>query len=218
MPLNSANRSEALTRFEASMAIDFDKWHDGIGYDLSCLPEMSEAERSSIAATLASKHPLDWRDVEALASIGTEYAMQRLSQAANSNDPNIIRAISEFAPELISERAKTEALIQALRTLELYGGLSQAIDDAAEFHPPPVVEALFEGALKREGEAAVHFAALLFYLHGKADTPFDWEHRPLFLAFAANDAGSRLTAFEELCRHMEVDASRWVRGPNASEQ
>jgi hypothetical protein len=163
------------------MQIDYEKWHDGIGYDLDALAEATPAEREAIAKALAARRPRDWRDVEALAALGS--------------------------PDLVPELDRTASLVSALEETSLYGGLSQAIDEAAEFHPPKVIEALFKGALKREGEAAVHFAALLLFIHGKAETPFDDDKRPFFLRFAtpAEDPRRR-EAFRELCERVGADA------------
>ena len=57
-----------LDLFKGGMVIDYEKWHDGVGYDLSVIEQMSPAERSMLTAKLRDKlksHP-DWRDVEAL--------------------------------------------------------------------------------------------------------------------------------------------------------
>jgi hypothetical protein len=57
------------------------------------------------------------------------------------------------------------------------------------------------------GVAAVHFAALLLYLHGLASEPFDWEQRPFFLRFNSDDACDRRAAFVELCQKIGYDES-----------
>jgi hypothetical protein len=69
-----------------------------------------------------------------------------------------------------------------------------------------VIDALLRGAVHREGEVAVHFAALLFYLHGKSKEPFDWEHRPFFLRFHTDNPEERKAVFQELCTILGVDA------------
>jgi hypothetical protein len=88
--------------------------------------------------------------------------------------------------------------------------LSETIDEIEEFHPPAVIDALFRGALKRDGEAAVHFAALLFFLHGKAEEPFDWNHRPFFLRFHSTGK-ERTEVFRELCKTVGVDPTKYLR-------
>ncbi len=41
-----------LRRFEQSMIMDYEKWHDGIGYDLNALREASPSERETIEKIL----------------------------------------------------------------------------------------------------------------------------------------------------------------------
>jgi hypothetical protein len=67
------------------------------------------------------------------------------------------------------------------------------------------VKALRRGLLEREGGVAVHFAARLFYIHGRADEPFDWNHRPFFLRFHTEDRGERLAVYRELCTLLDLD-------------
>ena len=73
-----------------------------------------------------------------------------------------------------------------------------------------MIDALFRAALREEGEAAVHAAARLAYVHGKAKEPFDWELRPLFLRFGEADRMSREAAFRELCALCGVDPARYL--------
>ena len=98
-----------------------------------------------------------------------------------------------------------EHIVEALRTAEFYYGLSQAIDEAAEFHPASVVAQLFRSALNREGGVAVHCAALLLFIHGWAEAKFDWEHCPFLLRFNTKDPVEREAVFRELCERIGVD-------------
>ena len=101
-----------------------------------------------------------------------------------------------------------ELLVEGLETAEFYGGLTQFLAHAETWHPAPVIDALFRGASHREGEIAVHFAAMLMYLHGKADEAFDWAHRPFFLRFHTEDPAEREAAFRELCERVGQDPRR----------
>jgi hypothetical protein len=71
------------------------------------------------------------------------------------------------------------------------------------------VDALLRGALHRDPDAAVNFAALIFYIYGKAKEPFDWEHRTFFLRFRA-EGPEREGAFRELCERIGVDAAEYL--------
>src|SRR5262249_37870929 len=100
---------------------------------------------------------------------------------------------------------------KSLKEDSLFGGLSQAIDEAEGFHPPEVVDGLFRGALNRGGEAAVHFAALLFYIHGKANEAFDLSHRPFVLRGHTSDRVECQAVFRELCEIVGVEPDNYMR-------
>lgn len=209
-PRFECDPNTAPGRFERSMAIDYEKWHDGIGYDIETLRSSTEAERGQIEALLLAHGVLDWRDVEALAALGTPMANRALLTAVHHRDPEIRLAVMRYAPQLVSVEERTISLIKALQTAAFGAGLSQALDEAAEFHPKRVVDALLRGALRRNGDGAVHFAALLMFLYGKAASPFDWDQRPFFLRFGTDDRNEREAAFRELSEKIGVAASEYL--------
>ena len=199
-----------VAAFERSMVIDYDKWHDGIGYDLDVLRAMTPRERGQIEAMLIRKGLSDWRDVEALAEIDTPAARAALEAAIHHTNPEVRNAVLQHAPTLVPEEQKLRVIIQGLKTSVIFGGLTQTLDDVADFHPPEVVETLFRCALSRTGDVAVHFAAMLFYIHGKASVPFDWDHRPFFLRFHTEDRAERVAVFRELCATVGVSADQYL--------
>ena len=200
----------ALGRFERSMAIDYEKWHDGVGYDLDAIAAATPQERAAIEKLLLQRGTSDWRDVEALAALNTPVAQAELMAALKHPDAQIRLAVTRSAPQLVPESERVASLVKALETANLGGGLSQALDEAAEFHPEPVIESLLRGVLQREGEAAVNFAAMLLFVHGKADSPFDWEQRPFLLRFNTPDRRERQVAFVELCGKIGIDPAGYV--------
>jgi len=202
----SAGSRSALDRFQSSMVMDYEKWHDGIGYDLAALAEATPSERDAIERLLLDRGTRDWRDVEALALLDTPAARAALREALSSGDAEIRLAVTRHAPALIGEAQRAASLVQALKSAGPFAGLTQVLDEAEQFHPPEVVEALLQGTLEREGDVAVHLAALLLFLHGKADEPFDMEHRPFFLRFNTDDRAKREAAFRELCGRVGADA------------
>ncbi|MEZ5352387.1 MAG: hypothetical protein R2762_07100 [Bryobacteraceae bacterium] len=203
-------RESAVRRFQRSMDIDYEKWHDGVGYDLDAIREAAPQERVEIERLLLARGAADWRDVEALALLDTERARQALQEAAAGDQPAVRMAVSRHAPDLLGEQDRIQSLVRALEEAEFYAGLTQALDEVEEFHPPEVVEALFRGALARSGEVAVHFAAMIAYVYGKASEPFSWELRPFFLRFNTPSAGERRVAFRDLCDMVGVDAKRYL--------
>lgn len=207
-PSPNPDPSPAVAQFLDSMHIDYEKWHDGIGYDLSALDRMVQAERDEIAEMLIRSGSKTWRDLEALDHIGTPKARAAINAALKDPSSEVRIAASRYSREIGAQREAV--LVDALERSELFGGLGQALDQVQEFHPPSIVDALLRGALRREGEVAVHFAAMLYYIHGKADVPFDWNQRPFFLRFHTADRWERAAAFRELCKAIGVDASKYL--------
>lgn len=199
---------DARRRFIESMTMTFDMWHDGTGYDLEALRSIPEEDIPSLEALLISHQPRDWRDIEALGVLNTPTALIAIQEALSDPDPEVRRQAALYAgPEEDSERERL--LLEALKKEVFFGGLSAALDEAEKFHPPRVIETLLDGALNRTGEVAVHFAAMLYFLHGKSNSAFDMEHRPFFLRFHRTDREERLTAFRELCGEIGVDHHRY---------
>ena len=196
-----------IERFKESMVIDYVKWHDGDGYDLEIIRNATAEERSEIQTILLRHGIQDWRDVEALAELKLPPAEAALKAALLSGDSKIRVAIMEHAPHLVDEGPRAQMLVRLLNSSNKDDALA-AIDQAAEFHPPDVVDALLRGALHRSDEVPVNFAGLLKYIFGKTDSPFDWDQRPFFLRFHT-PGPDRDAAFRELCQEIGVDPSRY---------
>jgi hypothetical protein len=205
----------AARRFLASMNVAYDMWHDGVGYDLDALSQLSPDELKRIEQILVNHQPRDWRGIEALAQIDSPAAREAVAAALDSRDATIRSVARQYAGQAAADPAQRERLlIQSLENDDLItSGLGKSIDEAATFHPPAVMDALFRGALNRPGEAAVHFAALLMHLHGKAPEPFDWAQRPFFLRFNTPDRREREAAFRELCEKVGVDPGKYLHHP-----
>ncbi len=209
-PRPAPNPSGAVDRFQASMVLDYEKWHDGIGYDLEAIESATNEERASIERIVLGQGAQNWRDIEALVALGTPRARKALRQAFDHGKIEIRMAVLSRAPDLVNDQERTDALVEAIRVEQFYGGLTEALDLVEGFHPPPVIDALFRGTLVRAGEIAVHFAALLYYIHGKAQEPFDWGHRPFFLQFHTEVESERVAAFHRLCADVGVAPARYL--------
>ena len=157
-----------------------------------------------------------WREVEALAALRTPTAEAVLRAAFAGGKAEICNAILRYAPALASDAQKTAHLVEVLRTAKFFDGLSQALDEVAAYHPPAIVAELFRGLRERPDEAAVHFAAMLLFIRGRASEPFDWNQRPFFLRFSSPKLAEREAAFRELCEKIGVDPASFPargRGP-----
>lgn len=204
--------SPRVARFRASLAIDYEKWREGIGYDLDVMRTASADERSEIEAMLLNHELRDWRDVEALACLDSPRARTALQSALQHGSHAIKLAVLRHAPTLVSDAARTDILVNAIKGSDIYDGLSEALAQVAQHHPAPVIEALFRAALNRVGGPAVHCAAMVLFLHGKAESSFDWEHRPFLLRFHTQDRKEREDVFGELCQRVGIDADAFLSG------
>jgi hypothetical protein len=200
-----------LQRFEASMKIGFEEWHDGIGYDTAAIRLASQEELDTIEQILINHNPRDWRDIEALAEINTKCAREIIKEAIKDSNPVVRIAVIRFAPDLITDNERTQSVIYALQKTEIFDGLSQVLLEVEKYHPKEIKEALINGLLNRTGDVAVHFAAMLFYLFGKAKEPFDWKQRPFFLRFNTENRKERVEVFRELCKKLKISPEKYLR-------
>ncbi len=222
LPLPIQNRDESsrgfsspasgtlFGRFVKSMEMDYDKWREGEGYDLGLLAQASESDRADIERTLLQNAPFNWRDIEALAVLDSPKARAAIMNAFYHADTETRMSVHRYAPELISERLRIDSIVRALQESEIFYGLSQALDEIEEFHPPEVIQALLRGLMQRDGATACHFAAMLYYLHGLSESAFDWDHRPFFLKFNTDNLAEREVVVRELCRSIGVTAEDYV--------
>lgn len=197
-PLNFGPDS-AVSRFARSMIIDSDKGRDGVGYDIETLRAATPEERTGIEALLLRHGIQDWRDIEAYAALGTTRTIDKLIEAARRPDPLSQIRIAQYAPDLIPAADYSRSLVRAIRTAAPYEGLTEVLLAIENFHPPEVIDALFEEAAHADGGTAMSIAALLLFLHGKAESAFDWNQRPFLLRFSTNNREERTAAIRELC-------------------
>ncbi len=194
-------------RFLDSMKIDYMKWHDGIGYDLDALRQLSPAERQKAEAVLLATGCEDWRDVEALSELGTERALAALRSALASHRYEVrIAAARALAQQgLLGEDEIESLLVKTLPDVTILNGMVSTLR-LVEDHPTLAVRrTLLWCALHGHDDMRVHAAALLYYLYGKAAEPFDWAHRSFFLRFGNQNLPERTTAYQELCAAIQVD-------------
>jgi hypothetical protein len=203
-----ADSKVMLQRFLDSMEMNFEKWHDGIGYDLEALDNMTPTDRDKVVDILLNFNSSNAsRNFEALDHIKTSKASAAIKKALRHPSLEVRIAASRFAKGADSDRERV--LIEALENSEIYGGLSQALDQIETFHPEGVIDALLRGLLARNSEA-VNFAGMLFFIFGKAETSFDWNLRPFFLKFNTDNSMEREKAFIELCNTLGLDSKKYL--------
>lgn len=195
--------SDALTVFRRSMEIDYAKWHDGVGYDLDALRRVPAADHGALYPLLTP--PGDWRDVEALAALRTPRADDALREAARSSTSNEVRvAVIRTASHLVDDALRIDVLRAAIDTATLSDGLIGALDQVADFHPPPLIDALLRALRARESELAYHFAETLARAFGADTSHAEANLRPVFLRFSTPDLSARERALRELGERLGI--------------
>jgi hypothetical protein len=126
-------------------------------------------------------------------------------------DASVRMAVRRYAPTIPEELQAIETLVQVLERGSLHEGLSTALDEVEDFHPPEIVAALMRGLMTRDGGVACLFAAMLYFVHGKTDSAFDWERRLFFERFNTEDPVEREIVARELFTTLGVDPGPYVK-------
>jgi hypothetical protein len=192
--------NEAYQLFLDSMIMDFDKWHDGIGYDLEALERLNPKERASIEKLLIMKleEAGNWRDVQALIALGTTSALKAADRARFHKKDRVrhyalrkVLTIQVLRDATTSDMTELEE--QAIQAVK-HGNF-----EMAECMPTMRVKrALLYSAREGGRETRGSAAAFLLYLCGQTSEPYDWSQRPFFLRFAADDPTTLQQTWEEL--------------------
>lgn len=193
--------TEAFNRFQRSMAIDYAKWHDGVGYALEEVPQLSADERELAEQLVLSRGASDWRDVEALDAFGSPRALAAMQQALDSADLTVkLEAATRLRRRsLLSDDAIDDILIQALDHATLRNGLTQLLQMVSQHPSPAVKRKLLACTLTGHDDLRAHAAALVHFLYGKSQSTFDVAHRPLYLRFNSPFMAERQQAYRVLC-------------------
>jgi len=202
---DDAHSASLVQRFRRSMVIDYERWHDGVGYELGLLKLASPRERIEIESIIISHGIGDWRDVEALAALDSPRARLALRLAAQTGRPSIRLAVLRFAGFLLTTAEQSKLLVTALDQADLYQGLREALQLVETIHPPEVLMALHRGVCGRAGDIAPLFAGLLLYLHGKAHSTYDRDHLPFLNRFRTDDRFERRDLHHELCTRLGIE-------------
>ena len=201
--------SKEYQQFLDSMNIDYAKWHDGVGYDLDTLRKLSVIEKEKVEDVLITRGIKDWRDIDALAEIGSGKALSAIKDALQSDRYEIrIRAIESLSKKKdISEKEIEKVLVETLPLVSILNGQTFTLRLAEKYPTPAVKRVLLWCALNGNDDIRVHAAALVYYLYGIATSSFDWNFRPLFLRFGDKNFSNRKLAYNELCDKIQVKPS-----------
>src|SRR6188474_3179371 len=77
--------SDAFSRFMHSLELDYERWHDGDGYDLEALAAIDTSERGDVVWELA-RRDATWREIEALETIDIPPAFMAIKRALRDSE------------------------------------------------------------------------------------------------------------------------------------
>jgi hypothetical protein len=203
--------SAAFEKFRESMHVTYEQWHDGLGYDLSALANLSSDERRQAEDLVTSRSRLDWRDIEALDSLGSQTALACMHRALESMDLTTrAEAIERLTARgaIDSEHAAT-VILDALDRMTLTNGMTRLLALARRFDSPVIREKLLSVALNGPRDVRAHAAATAHHLYGGTKESFDWNFRSLYLQFSARWRPTRKRALRQLCELIGIDPRRF---------
>jgi len=198
--------SEAYSQFVASLELDYDRWHDGEGYDLDALASIDKSERGDAVHLLAGREAT-WREIQALEAINIPPAFMAIKRALRDSDSIDTRLAAAVALDKLGklEEPIDTVLAHEIRNLDADDGCTRALLMAEEHPTDPVKQALLVASHNRT-ESAMHCAGVLCYLTGAGKEAFDWDLRPLFLRLGPEEPeDDREAAFRELCALVKMD-------------
>ena len=191
--------------------MDYAKWHDGVGYDLDVLRKLSIDEKEKVEDVLITHGVRDWRDIEALAEIGSEKALSAIKSALQSDKYEVrIKAIESLSEKKVAGEKEIETvLVETIPLVSILNGQTFTLRLAEKYPTSEVKRALLWCTLHGNDDMRVHAAALIYYLYGIATSSFDWNYRPFYLRFGDKNLSNRKLAYDELCDKIQVDP-RWA--------
>ena len=192
--------SENLKRFQDSLNLSYDKWHDGEGYDLEALQQLEGSERAIAENSLLSRNASDWRDIEALDVLGTEKALEEMHRALSSRRIEVrIEAAERLRKRGIIEVEDMENVImQSLDEVTLFNGMNRVLRLVEQYPSKNIRKKIRWCAVNVNDDIRVLAAAMYHFLSGCTETSFDWEYRPLYLRFGKSGKPDRESALQEL--------------------
>lgn len=198
--------SEAYSRFVASLELDYDRWHDGDGYDLDALANIDKSERGD-AVHLLGGRDTTWREIQALEAVDIPPAFMAIKRALRDSDSIDTRLAAAVALDNLGklEEPIDTVLAREIRNLDADDGCTRALLMAEEHQTDDVKHALLVASHNRT-ESAMHCAGVLCYLTGVGKEAFDWDLRPLFLRLGPEEPeDDREAAFRELCALVKME-------------
>lgn len=195
--------SPAFEKFLQSMKIGYTEWHDGTGYDLKALRELSGEEVKRVETLLVSRKDQDWRDVQALAALNTPRAVEALKECLRSKNIDVRLFAVRYLKEMNVIDRVEEIVVNTLPSTKIGQGLTYALALARDYPTEPIKQKLLWCCVHGNDDIRIHCAAMALFLYGRAASEFDNNQRIIF-RFGIKDKAKRIEAFSELCRIVGV--------------
>jgi hypothetical protein len=121
-------KTDAWTAFGASIPQTYDSWHDGLGFNLEALSQMSPPEQNLIRQWLHSRlgdpnREVDLRDLEAAEALGETELLASLARHPNHDvrlrAKELLKDPGDVASELCSTLSRSRSEDDVLRALDL---------------------------------------------------------------------------------------------------
>lgn len=205
--------SPAYDRFIQSMEMNYDKWHDGEGYDLEALKDITPDERKELETLLRGRN--DWRDAEALAALNPPATSDLRKKFAGKSTPLVTRLEAgeqlqelgekvDFTPLLLEMlEAAPEDLSVMSRSFDFIESIKDELDEKVKHKLVKMLSTM-------KAEPAVNFACITCVVYGISSGQYDWTDRPFWLRFG--EANDHAAAFDELLTKIKIDKkdiARW---------
>ncbi len=186
-PDDEPNEAAAWNAFLAGLRLDYERWHDGVGYDVTTIPALSPLQRRR-AVDLLRTRELTWRELEALAQLDTTEAWEAIDEAAEDPQSTMLRF---RAASLQAERGRrndlTEVIVRELKRMDRSDEGETAVLLAAQEHDSPRIRKGLLWASWNRTPCAPNAAALLLHLTGHAADPLALEHREIVLGLGPHE-------------------------------
>jgi hypothetical protein len=189
--------TEAWTTFSASTELNYDSWHDGIGFDLEALARMPALEQDLIRQWLRTRledrlRDVDLRDLEAAAALGET---ELLASLKRHPEPDVRLRAKEL---LASPGDVAEELCRTLSRSRSEDAVLGALDLVSSHATSEVRAALIERVSKVDGTFINAAMVLLEVFGGMEDA---WSERPFL--FEVQEQGKRGELLQQLLARLE---------------
>ncbi len=189
--------TEAWATFVASIPMNYDSWHDGIGFDLDALRKMPAIEQDLIRQWLHThlrdkQRDVDLRELEAAAALGETDLLATLKRHPDAD-------VRLRVKDLLAEPADVaEELCRTFSSSRSEDAVLRALDLVSSNATPEVRVALIERVSKVDS-TFINAAMVLLEVFGGVDDA--WNERPFL--FQVQDQGKRGELLKELLARVE---------------